>query len=237
MKNRFMTGRKIIIAIDGHSSSGKSTLSKDLAVKLKYNYIDSGSMYRTVTLYAIRNNLFKNGNVDKKKLIGQLDKISITFKYNPEDQKSDTFLNGENVEEEIRGLEVSNLVSPVATIKEVRQAMVKIQKRLGKDKGIVMDGRDIGTVVYPEAELKIFVTTSPEIRAQRRYDELKAKGDQVTFEDVLKNVEERDFMDQNRKESPLKKAPDAIVLDNGNMTREEQLNWALTKANEVLNDH
>ena len=232
-----MTDRKIIIAIDGHSSSGKSTLSKDLAVKLKYNYVDSGSMYRTVTLFAMRNNLIKNGIVDTKKLIEQLNKISITFKYNPEEQKSDTFLNGENVENEIRGLEVSNMVSPVATIKEVREAMVKIQKQLGKDKGIVMDGRDIGTVVYPEAELKIFVTTSPKIRAQRRFDELIEKGEPVTFEEILKNVEERDSIDQSRKISPLKKATGAIVLDNGNMTREEQLNWALKKVNEVLNDH
>jgi CMP/dCMP kinase len=231
-----MTDRKIIIAIDGHSSSGKSTLSKNLAGKLKYNYIDSGSMYRTITLYALRNNLIKNGIVDVKRLIEQLNKISISFKYNPDEQKSDTYLNGENVEKEIRGLEVSNLVSPVATIKEVRTAMVKIQKQLGKDKGIVMDGRDIGTVVYPEAELKIFVTTSPKIRAKRRFDELRAKGEQVTFEEVLKNVEERDFIDQTRKESPLKKAPDAIVLDNGNMTREEQLDWVLSKVNEVLHD-
>jgi len=232
-----MTDRKIIIAIDGHSSSGKSTLSKDLAAKLRYNYIDSGSMYRTVTLFAIRNNLIKDGVVDSQKLIGQLNNISITFKYNPAEKKSDTYLNGENVEKEIRGLEVSNLVSPVATIKEVRQAMVKIQKELGKDKGIVMDGRDIGTVVYPNAELKIFVTTSPQIRAQRRFEELRTKGEQVTFEEVLKNVEERDNIDQNRKESPLKKAPDSIILDNGNMTREEQLNWVLTKVNEVLHDH
>jgi cytidylate kinase len=232
-----MTNRKIIIAIDGHSSSGKSTLSKDLAAILKYNYIDTGSMYRTVTLYAIRNNLIVNGIVDVEKLIGQLDNISVTFKYNPEDQKSDTFLNGENVEKEIRGLEVSNHVSPVATIKEVRAAMVKIQKQLGKDKGIVMDGRDIGTVVYPEAELKIFVTTSPAIRAKRRFDELKSKGENVTYDEVLKNVEERDYIDQTRTESPLKKAPDAIVLDNGNMTREEQLKWVLTKVNTVLDGH
>jgi cytidylate kinase len=232
-----MNNRKIIIAIDGHSSSGKSTLSKDLAVRLRYNYIDTGSMYRSVTLYAIRNNIIINGIVDANKLISQLDNISITFKYNPEDQKSDTFLNGENVEKEIRGLEVSNLVSPVATIKEVRAAMVKIQKQLGKDKGIVMDGRDIGTVVYPDAELKFFVTTSPAIRAKRRFDELKAKGENVTYDEVLKNVEERDNIDQNREESPLKKAADSIVLDNGNMTREEQMNWVLTKVNEVLNGH
>jgi cytidylate kinase len=232
-----MINSKIIIAIDGHSSSGKSTLSKDLSAKLKYNYIDTGSMYRTVTLYALRNQLITNGIVDKEKLIEQLGNISISFKYNPEDQKSDTFLNGENVEKEIRGLEVSNHVSPVATIKEVRSAMVKIQKLLGKDKGIVMDGRDIGTVVYPDAELKIFVTTSPAIRAKRRFDELKAKGEDVTYDEVLKNVEERDHIDQTRTESPLMKADDAIVLDNGNMTREEQLEWVLTKVTEVLNGH
>jgi cytidylate kinase len=232
-----MNNRKIIIAIDGHSSCGKSTLSKQLALKLQYNYVDSGSMYRAVTLYALRNNLVHNGNVDVQKLISQLDDISISFKYNPDEQKSDTYLNGENIEQEIRGLEVSNNVSPVAVIKEVRQAMVSIQKSLGKEKGIVMDGRDIGTVVYPDAELKIFMTASPIVRAQRRFDELTAKGMDISFEEILKNVEERDFIDQNREESPLRKASDAIVLDNGNMTREEQLEWVLLKVNEVLNDH
>jgi cytidylate kinase len=232
-----MNNRKIIIAIDGHSSCGKSTLSKQLALKLQYNYVDSGSMYRAVTLYALRNNLVHNGNVDVQKLISQLDDISISFKYNPDEQKSDTYLNGENIEQEIRGLEVSNHVSPVAVIKEVRQAMVRIQKSLGKERGIVMDGRDIGTVVYPDAELKIFMTASPIVRAQRRFDELTAKGMDISFEEILKNVEERDFIDQNREESPLRKAADAFVLDNGNMTREEQLEWVLLKVNQVLNDH
>jgi len=232
-----MNNGKIIIAIDGHSSCGKSTLSKQLALKLQYNYVDSGSMYRAVTLYALRNNLIHNGIVDKEKLISQLDHIAISFKYNPEEQKSDTYLNGENIEQEIRGLEVSSNVSPVAVIKEVRQSMVKIQKSLGEERGIVMDGRDIGTVVYPDAELKIFMTASPVVRAQRRLDELTAKGMDVSFEEILKNVEERDFIDQNREESPLRKASDAIVLDNGNMTREEQLEWVLSKVNQVLNDH
>ena len=232
-----MTDRKIIIAVDGHSSCGKSTLSKQLAAKLQYNYIDSGSMYRAVTLYALRHNLITNGTVDAEKLIDQLNDINISFRYNPAEQKSDTLLNGENVEKEIRELTVSNNVSPVATIKDVRAAMVKLQKEMGKDKGIVMDGRDIGTVVYPDAELKIFMTTAPEIRAQRRYDELTAKGIRVTFDEVLNNVKERDYIDQNREESPLKKAADAIVLDNGNMSREEQLDWVLKKVNILLNDH
>jgi CMP/dCMP kinase len=232
-----MNDRKIIIAIDGHSSCGKSTLSKQLAYKLHYNYVDSGSMYRAVTLFALRNNLIHDGIVDSVNLIKQLNNISISFKYNTNDQKSDTYLNGENVENEIRGLEVSNNVSPVAVIGEVREIMVKIQQELGKEKGIVMDGRDIGTVVYPNAELKIFMTTSPAIRAQRRFDELKAKGIDVSYNEVLKNVEDRDFIDQNREISPLKKASDAIVLDNGNLTREEQLDWVLTKVNEIINDH
>jgi len=232
-----MNDRKIIIAIDGHSSCGKSTLSKQLAHLLQYSYVDSGSMYRAVTLYALRNNLIKEGKVDVQQLINQLSNISISFKYNASEQKSDTYLNGENVETEIRGLEVSNSVSPVAVIKEVREAMVKIQKELGKEKGIVMDGRDIGTVVYPNAELKIFMTASPEIRARRRFEELSEKGMDISYDEILKNVEERDFIDQNRETSPLKKADDSIVLDNSNLTRKEQLEWVLTKVNEILHDH
>jgi cytidylate kinase len=229
--------KKIIIAIDGHSSCGKSTVARQVAHALQYNYVDSGSMYRAVTLFALRNKLIINGLVDSVRLVEMLPLISISFKYNPEEQKSDTYLNGENVEKEIRGLEVSNNVSPVAVIKEVRQAMVKIQQEMGREKGIVMDGRDIGTVVYPQAELKIFMTTSPEIRAKRRYDELVGKGEAVSFDEILKNVEERDFIDQNREESPLRKAPDAVVLDNGNMSRDEQLNWVLSKVNDILNDN
>lgn len=229
--------KKIIIAIDGHSSCGKSTVARQVAHALQYNYVDSGSMYRAVTLFALRNKLIINGLVDSARLVGMLPLISISFKYNPEEQKSDTYLNGENVEKEIRGLEVSNNVSLVAVVKEVRQAMVKIQQEMGREKGIVMDGRDIGTVVYPKAELKIFMTTSPQIRAQRRYEELVSKGETVSFEEILKNVEDRDFIDQNREESPLRKASDAVVLDNGNMSRTEQLDWVLSKVNEILNDN
>lgn len=229
-----MDQSKIIIAVDGHSSCGKSTISKEVAKMLEYTYVDSGSMYRAVTLFALRNNLISNGIVNSHELIKRLPDIHISFKYNPKDQKSDTFLNGENVEKEIRELEVSNNVSPVATIKEVRAALVEIQKELGKERGIVMDGRDIGTVVYPDAELKLFVTASPTIRAQRRFDELTAKGSIVSFDEILKNVEERDYIDQNRAESPLVKANDAIVLDNSNMTREEQLSWVLGKVKKLL---
>ncbi len=231
-----MSKSKIIIAIDGHSSCGKSTISKELAKRLEYTYVDSGAMYRAVTLFALRNKLISNGVVNSSELIKRLPEIHISFKFNPKEQKSDTFLNGENIENEIRELEVSNNVSPVATIKEVRAALVEIQKGLGKERGIVMDGRDIGTVVYPNAELKLFVTASATIRAQRRYDELTAKGSAVSYEEILKNVEERDYIDQNRAESPLKKAEDAIVLDNSNMTREEQLNWVLDKVKNLLHE-
>jgi cytidylate kinase len=229
-----MTGKKIIVAVDGHSSCGKSTLSKQLAAKLGYTYIDSGAMYRAVTLYALKNGIISKGKPDKNKLIAHLPEISIDFKYNPSEQKSDTLLNGENVEKAIREPMVSNHVSPVAAIKEVRDSMVKIQQELGRNKGIVMDGRDIGTVVYPHAELKIFMTASPEIRARRRYDELKAKGVEVTYNEILQNIEQRDHIDQNRETSPLIKAYDALVLDNSYMTPEEQLQWALNKVNEVL---
>jgi len=235
-KITFMSKSKIIIAIDGHSSCGKSTISKEVAKKLEYTYVDSGAMYRAVTLFALRNKLISDGVVNSAELIKRLPEIHISFNFNPKEQKSDTFLNGENIENEIRELEVSNNVSPVATIKEVRAALVEIQKRLGKERGIVMDGRDIGTVVYPDAELKLFVTASAAIRAQRRYDELTAKGSAVSYEEILKNVEERDYIDQNRAESPLKKAEDAIVLDNSNMTREEQLNWVLDKVKNLLHE-
>lgn len=229
-----MQQNKIIIAIDGHSSCGKSTLSKQLARQLKYNYIDTGAMYRAVTLYALRNNLINNKIVDFK-LIDELPKINITFQYNHKSQKSDTILNGENIENEIRELEVSGNVSPVATIKDVRQAMVKLQQAMGIDKGIVMDGRDIGTVVFPNAELKIFMTASNEVRAKRRFDELISNGSKVTFDEVLKNIEERDRIDSTREESPLMKAKDALLLDNSNLSIEEQLNWVLIKAKNIIN--
>jgi cytidylate kinase len=227
-----MTQQKIIIAIDGHSSCGKSTIAKAVAAKFGYAFIDSGAMYRAVTLFAIRNNLIREGVVAEQKLIELLSEIRIEFRYNPEKQKSDTYLNGENVEDEIRQLPVSQNVSPVATIPEVRAEMVRQQQLMGKHKGIVMDGRDIGTVVFPEAELKLFVTASPEIRAQRRFDELIAKGETVSYEEILQNVQERDFIDSTRETSPLRKAEDAVVLDNSYMTREEQMEWVIKKVEE-----
>ena len=227
-----MVVKKIIIAIDGHSSCGKSTMAKSLAQELGYVYIDSGAMYRVVTLYALRNGLINNGVPDTKKIIGELKNIKITFKWDEIAGKNTTFLNGENVEEEIRRLEVSQNVSPISTIAEVRYEMVKQQRENGKNKGIVMDGRDIGTVVFPDAELKIFMTASPEIRAQRRFDELKQKGVEVDFAEILENVEGRDQIDSNRKVSPLKKADDALILDNSNLTREQQLKWTLERVKE-----
>ena len=226
--------RKIIVAIDGHSSCGKSTIARALASEFGYIFIDSGAMYRTVTLFALRNELVSDGAFKKEELIRLLPEIQITSKYNSQTQKSDTFLNGENVEDEIRQLLVSQNVSLVAAIPEVRKAMVRIQQELGKNKGIVMDGRDIGTVVFPQAELKLFVTASPEIRARRRYDELIAKGEVVSFEEILNNVQERDFIDSTREASPLRKADDALILDNSYMSREEQLEWAIGKVNERL---
>ena len=229
-----MTNRKIIVAIDGHSSCGKSTIAKALAVKFGYIFIDSGAMYRTVTLFALRHQLVFDGKVQQEKLIRLLPEIQIEFRFNAENQKSDAYLNGENVEVEIRQLLVSQNVSPVAAIAEVRKAMVRLQREMGKNKGIVMDGRDIGTVVFPEAELKLFVTASPEIRAKRRFDELTAKGETVSYLEILQNVQERDQMDSTREASPLRKADDAFILDNSNMTREEQLNWAIKKVEERL---
>ncbi|HEX7585059.1 MAG TPA: (d)CMP kinase [Prolixibacteraceae bacterium] len=230
-----MIHRKIIVAIDGHSSCGKSTIAKAVATKFGYIFIDSGAMYRAVTLFALRKNLISDGKVDQERLIGMLPEIHVGFRYNPELKKSDTYLNGENVEEEIRQLPVSQNVSPVATIAEVRKAMVRLQREMGKNKGIVMDGRDIGTVVFPDAELKLFVTASPEIRAKRRFDELSDKGETVSFAEILQNVQERDRIDSTRAASPLRKADDALVLDNSNMTREEQLEWVIGKVQKCIN--
>jgi CMP/dCMP kinase len=227
-----MREKKIVIAIDGHSSCGKSTLAKSLARELGYVYIDSGAMYRAVTLYALRNGWIEEGRVDRDKLVKGLDQIRITFHWDEETEKNTTFLNGENVEDKIRQMEVSQYVSPVSTIAGVRREMVKQQRENGKNKGIVMDGRDIGTVVFPDAELKIFMTASPEIRAQRRYTELKEKGTEVDYEDILKNVLERDTIDSGRKESPLRKADDAVVLDNSFLSRDEQLKWSLDRVKE-----
>lgn len=225
---------KIVIAIDGYSSCGKSTLAKSLARKLGYVFIDSGAMYRAVTLYAIRNSLINGGTPDKDTIIAATCNMQITFRFDPETEKNTTYLNGEDVEEEIRRLEVSEYVSPVSAIREVREAMVRLQQGMGAEKGIVMDGRDIGTVVFPDAELKIFMTADPEIRAQRRFLELQAKGLNINIEEVRKNISQRDFIDQNREESPLRKAADAIVLDNSHLTPQEQLDWAAGKAFEII---
>ncbi len=226
--------KKIIIAIDGRSSCGKSTLAKSLARALGYMYIDSGAMYRAVTLFALRNGLIRDGKVDEEKLVAKVKDLTITFHWDEEHGENTTFLNGENVEEEIRQLEVSNHVSPVSTIPGVRHELVKQQRASAKNRGVVMDGRDIGTVVFPEADLKIFLTAAPEIRAQRRFLELKEKGQEVPFSEVLKNVEARDSIDSSRKVSPLKQAADAVVLDNSHMTRKEQLQWSQERARAII---
>ncbi len=215
--------KKITIAIDGFSSSGKSTMAKQLAKKIGYVYVDSGAMYRATTLYAIRHGMTdKAKGVDTEALIKALPLINITFLITP-DETQHTILNGEDVEKEIRGMEVSSWVSPVAVIPEVRHYLVELQQQYGKDKGIVMDGRDIGTTVFPDAEMKVFVQASPEVRAKRRYDELIEKGTPSDYEAVLANIKERDHIDTTRKESPLRKAEDAFVLDNDNLSREEQM--------------
>ena len=218
--------KKITIAIDGFSSCGKSTMAKDLAKEIGYIYVDTGAMYRSVTLYALRHNLFNaDGSIREEELKTQMKNINISFRLNKTTGRPDTFLNGENVEKDIRSMEVSSHVSPIAALPFVRAALVAQQQRMGAGKGIVMDGRDIGTVVFPDAELKIFVTASAEVRAQRRYDELKAKGMEANFNDILKNVEERDYIDSHRATSPLRKAPDAIELDNSNLTIAQQQQW------------
>ena len=228
--------KKITIAIDGHSSCGKSTMAKDLAREVGYVYVDTGAMYRSVTLYALRHDLFReDGSVKTDALEQQMADIRISFKFNPETGRPDTYLNNECVEKEIRSLEVSNHVSPIAAIPFVRTAMVAQQQQMGKDKGVVMDGRDIGTTVFPDAELKVFVTASAKVRAQRRYDELQAKGMPADFDDILKNVEERDYLDSHREVSPLRKADDAILLDNSDMTIPEQKQWLLDRFNEIIN--
>lgn len=217
--------KKITIAIDGFSSCGKSTMAKDLAKEIGYIYIDSGAMYRAVTLYSIQHDLFKQNGIDTETLRKQMNQIHITFHLDGKTNSPQTYLNGVNVEKEIRTMEVSSKVSFISVLDFVRQALVTQQQEMGKTKGIVMDGRDIGTTVFPDAELKIFVTASPEIRAQRRYDELKAKGLETSFEEILANVKERDYIDQNREVSPLRKADDAILLDNSHLTIEQQKEW------------
>lgn len=227
--------KKITIAIDGFSSCGKSTMAKDLAREIGYIYIDSGAMYRAVTLYCLEHGLFNEKGIDTNTLQKDLPNIKISFMLNPDTHRPITFLNGVNVEDRIRSMEVSSHVSPIAALSFVREAMVKLQQEMGKEKGIVMDGRDIGTVVFPDAELKIFVTASAQIRAQRRYDELKAKGETASFEEILINVEERDRIDQTRETSPLRQAEDAILLDNSHMTIAEQKEWLAERFQKAIN--
>lgn len=219
--------KRITIAIDGFSSTGKSTLAKQLAKKLGYAYVDTGAMYRAVTLFAMQNGCITADFFDKQTLINSLPFINLQFNYNPDLGFAEMYLNEVNVETEIRTIEVSNFVSKVAEVSEVRAKLVQQQQKMGKRKGIVMDGRDIGTVVFPDAELKIFMTASPETRAQRRFDELQAKGQDVSFEEVYKNVQERDYIDTHRDDSPLVKAADAIEIDNSNLSREEQFDLVL----------
>ena len=226
--------KKITIAIDGFSSCGKSTMAKDLAREIGYIYIDSGAMYRAVTLYAMTHGIFHGQDIDTEQLKKEMDNIRISFRLNPESNRPDTYLNGQNVEQQIRTMEVSSHVSPIAALDFVRRALVAQQQAMGKDKGIVMDGRDIGTTVFPDAELKIFVTASPEIRAQRRYDELKAKGQDANFDEILDNVKQRDYIDQHRETSPLRKADDALLLDNSHLTIAQQKDWLLAQYQRAL---
>ena len=225
--------KNITITIDGFSSTGKSTLAKQLANQLGYIYVDTGAMYRAVTLFAMQNGYITADFFDKETLINSLSSIKLHFKFNPDLGFAEMYLNEVSVETEIRTIEVSSFVSKVAEVSEVRAKLVEQQKEMGKDKGIVMDGRDIGTVVFPDAELKIFMTASASTRAQRRYDELVAKGDAVTYDEVLKNVEERDYIDTNREDSPLVMAADAIEIDNSYLSREEQFAQVLELVNEI----
>lgn len=227
--------KKITIAIDGFSSCGKSTMAKDLAREVGYIYIDSGAMYRAVTLYSIENGIFDGDVIDTEKLKKAIKDIQISFRPNPETGRPNTYLNGVNVENKIRTMGVSSKVSPISALDFVREAMVAQQQAMGKEKGIVMDGRDIGTTVFPDAELKIFVTATPEIRAQRRFDELKAKGQEGSFEEILENVKQRDYIDQHREVSPLRKADDALLLDNSNLSIEQQKEWLSEQFGKIVN--
>lgn len=226
--------KKITIAIDGYSSTGKSTVAKQLASHLNYIYVDTGAMYRAVTLYALNNNIISETVFNKEKLINELDNIEITFKYNETKGFAEVLLNSINVEHQIRTLKVSNFVSPIATVSEVRKKLVSQQQLLGKDKGVVMDGRDIGTVVFPDADLKLFMTASAEERAQRRYKELIERGDAVNYEDIYNNVVERDLIDTTRKDSPLVKAKDAIEIDNSQLTLDGQFHTILQLVKDKL---
>ena len=225
---------KIIIAVDGFSSCGKSTFAKAIAARLGYIFIDTGAMYRAVTLYALEHGAIRSGIVDEDAVVASLKDIDIDFRFNPERGASDIYVNGDLVEGKIRTIEVSNCVSPVSSIREVREKLVAIQQQMGRKRGVVMDGRDIGTVVFPDAELKIFTTADPHVRALRRYDELRAKGDNVSLEEIEQNVRSRDEADMSRAISPLRQAEDAIVLDNSFMTIPEQMLWFMARYNEVI---
>ena len=228
--------KKIVIAIDGFSSCGKSTMAKSLARSVGYLYFDSGAMYRAVALFCIEEGLVDEKGINTEVLRSRMDEIKITFEADPVTKNSITFLNGRNVEKEIRSLQVSRIVSPVAAIDFVRTNLIEQQREMGKAKGIVMDGRDIGTTVFPDAEMKIFVTASAEVRAQRRYDEIIARGDEADYNEILENVQQRDHIDQTREVSPLRKADDALLLDNSNMTREEQELWLIEQFNKIVEE-
>lgn len=227
---------RVNIAIDGYSSCGKSTLAKTLAKELNYVYIDTGAMYRAVSLFALKNNFAKDGELDNVGLIKALDNLYIMFKYNIDAQRSETYLNGNNVELEIRSIQVSNYVSQVADIPEVRQKLVRQQQRMAASKGVVMDGRDIGTVVMPDSEIKFFMTADKNVRAQRRFDELKAKGVEVSMEEVVNNLNMRDHIDTHRSNDPLRQADDAIIIDNSDLTMEEQFDFAMSVIKKKIED-
>jgi len=225
---------KITVAIDGYSSCGKSTLARALAQKLNYNYIDTGAMYRAVAIYCLRNDIIKDSLVDYDKLMASLNDIEVYFVYNTVTKTSEVFLNGEHVEKEIRSMQVANNVSSISSIKEVREKMVILQREIGKGKGVIMDGRDIGTHVFPDAELKLFMTADNDVRTQRRLDELSSKGEYHTFDYVKHSLEKRDYDDTTRKENPLRQADDAIVLDNTDISKEEQLEFVLKLIDDLL---
>ena len=229
-----MDNKRIIIALDGHSSCGKSTFAKAIAARLGYIFIDTGAMYRAVALYAMEHGAIESGIVDEDSIVAMLNEINIDFRFNPERGASDIYVNGDLVEGKIRTIEVSNCVSAVSSIAQVREKLVKMQQKMGERKGVVMDGRDIGTVVFPDAELKIFMTADARVRAERRYKELTAKGDKVSFEEIYENVVSRDRADMSRAISPLRKADDAIVLDNSTMSVEEQMAWFDREYHRVL---
>ena len=227
------TEQKIIIAVDGFSSCGKSTFAKAIARRLGYIFIDTGAMYRAVTLYALEHGAIRSGIVDEEAVVRLLDQIAITFRFNPDRGASDIYVNGDLAEGKIRTIEVSNCVSRVSAIPEVRSKLVAMQQEMGRRKGVVMDGRDIGTVVFPNAEMKIFMTADPEVRARRRYDELQAKGDSVSLEEIRANIVARDKADMTRAISPLRQADDAVVLDNSHMTVEEQMTWFMERFDRI----